>query len=543
MAEPKKVLRCAIYTRKSSEEGLEQEFNSLDAQREAGEAYIKSQGHEGWKLLKTAYDDGGFSGGNIDRPGLQQLMTDIRDRKIDVVVVYKVDRLSRSLSDFAQLIQLFEQHDVSFVSVTQQFNTTTSMGRLMLNVLLSFAQFEREVTGERIRDKIAASKKKGMWMGGIVPIGYEVTDRKLHIKEDDANTVRHIFRRYLELGSVTRLMHELRDQGIQTRKYTSAAGTIIGNRPFRRGHLYEVLNNRLYLGEIVHKGTSYAGEHAAIIDRELWDKVQASLASNRHAVKSDLRVESPSFMKGLFYDSAGNRMSPSHGQKRTHRYRYYVSRAILDKNPEGAGVVSKVSAQELEQLVEQEVLKALVQDDAMKREASGIRKLEQGLRRSELRRFIERVTLLSDSIAIDIRMTASDDSTRTHDNAGKTRTLTLPFSVQMRGGKTKLIASNDQPVFKEGPKEVLVKAVAQAWNWRRKLEAGTITSITSIAEAEGTTVTYISRMLRFAYLAPDMIEAILDGKAPENFSGMMLRTPLPLAWSDQRKAFGLSSMI
>ncbi|MFZ2469191.1 MAG: recombinase family protein, partial [Parvibaculum sedimenti] len=332
--EPVKPQRCAIYTRKSSEEGLEQEFNSLDAQREAGEAYIKSQSHEGWKLIKTAYDDGGFSGGNVERPGLRRLTADIEARKIDIVVVYKVDRLTRSLSDFARLIQVFEQNDVSFVSVTQQFNTTTSMGRLMLNVLLSFAQFEREVTGERIRDKIAASKKKGMWMGGTVPMGYEARDRKLLIKEKDAEVVRHIFRRYLELGNVSSLMHELRAQGTRTRAYTSEAGRAFGGRLFSRGHLYAILNNRLYLGEIVHKGVSHPGEHEAVIDQTLWDEVQKTLASNRHSFKTDLRVESPSFLKGLLQDSVGNRMSPSHGQKRHHRYRYYVSRAILEDRPD-----------------------------------------------------------------------------------------------------------------------------------------------------------------------------------------------------------------
>jgi len=541
MAEPRETLRCVIYTRKSSEEGLEQEFNSLDAQREAGEAYIKSQAHEGWKQLKASYDDGGYSGGNMERPGLQKLMIDIKARKIDVVVVYKVDRLSRSLSDFAQLIQIFEQHDVSFVSVTQQFNTTTSMGRLMLNVLLSFAQFEREVTGERIRDKIAASKKKGMWMGGIVPMGYEVRDRKLIIKEQDAELVRHIFRRYLELGSVTKLVHELKAQGFRTRKFVSESGKAYGDRYFSRGHLYLILNNRLYLGEIVHKEVSYTGEHEAIIEQDLWESVQKQLADNRVAFKADLRVESPSFLKGLLFDSAGNRMSPSHGQKRTHRYRYYVSRAILEKKPEEAGTISKVAAHEIELLVEQEVLKALIQNQDTKRLANEIRRLEQGPRRNELQRFINRVTLLEDSIRVEVRMKAADETTNHHNGDIETKTLTLAFSVQKRGGKTKLIASNNQPVFEEGPKQVLVKAVAQAWNWRKKLETGTITSITSIAKAEGTTVSYISRMLRFAYLAPDIIEAILDGKAPEKFSGMMLRDPLPLRWEDQRKAFGFTA--
>src|SRR4030088_966343 len=265
--------RCAIYTRKSSEEGLEQEFNSLHAQREASEAYILSQRHEGWVVVPTAYDDGGFSGGNLERPGLQRLLADVRAGRIDVIVTYKVDRLTRSLADFARLIEIFDAHHVSFVSVTQQFNTTTSMGRLTLNVLLSFAQFEREVTGERIRDKIAASKKKGMWMGGNPPLGYTVRDRKLVVIEREAETVRHIFQRYADLGSVRLLKAELEAQGTVGKRWTSASGKTWGGKPIGRGALYLILQNRLYCGEIVHKDQSYPGEHRAIIDPALWDTV------------------------------------------------------------------------------------------------------------------------------------------------------------------------------------------------------------------------------------------------------------------------------
>src|ERR1700731_2391239 len=267
--------RCAIYTRKSSEEGLGQEFNSLHAQREACEAYIRSQRHEGWVVIPTAYDDGGFSGGTIERPGLQHLLADIRLGNVDVVVTYKVDRLTRALADFARLIEIFDKHAVSFVSVTQQFNTTTSMGRLTLNVLLSFAQFEREVTGERIRDKIAASKKKGMWMGGMPPLGYQVCDHKLVIVPGEADTVRHIFRRYLALGSVRLLRDQLQLQGVVSKQWTSSSGRSWGGKPIARGALYLMLQNRIYHGEIVHKDQHYPGEHQAIIEPQLWEAVQA----------------------------------------------------------------------------------------------------------------------------------------------------------------------------------------------------------------------------------------------------------------------------
>src|SRR5689334_15518560 len=294
--------RCAIYTRKSSEEGLEQEFNSLAAQREACEAYIRSQQHEGWVLVRTRYDDGGFSGGNLERPAAQRLLTDIRAGRIDIVVVYKVDRLTRSLADFARLVELFDASGVSFVSVTQQFNTTSSMGRLTLNVLLSFAQFEREVTGERIRDKIAASKKKGMWMGGNPPLGYDARDRKLLVNEAEAETVRHIFRRYLELGSVRLLKEELEAQGILSKARLSALGRTWGGNRFARGALYLMLQNRIYLGEVVHKKQHYPGEHASIVDRDLWERVQARLAANSVEREGGGRATSPSLLAGLLFD-------------------------------------------------------------------------------------------------------------------------------------------------------------------------------------------------------------------------------------------------
>src|SRR5271169_2222995 len=339
---------CAVYTRKSTDDGLEQEFNSLHAQREAAEAYIRSQQHEGWRLLAEKYDDGGYSGGNLERPALKRLMADIRAGKVQTVVVYKVDRLTRSLSDFARLIELFEARGVSFVSVTQQFNTTTSMGRLMLNVLLSFAQFEREVTGERIRDKIAASKKKGMWMGGTPPIGYELKDKKLLVNQKQVKVVRRIFGRYAALKSVAKLCRELKVQGYRTKPFTSGAGQSHGGKPFTRGHLYRILQNRVYLGEVTHKDASHRGEHAAIIEEQLWEQVQQVLASNRRVASTGSRCESSSLFKGLVFDDAGNRMSPAHANHAGRRYRYYVSQALLQQRKEDAGSLPRLPAHDFE---------------------------------------------------------------------------------------------------------------------------------------------------------------------------------------------------
>ena len=319
-------VRCAIYTRKSSEEGLEQAFNSLDAQREACEAYVLSQKHEGWAALPQMYDDGGVSGGTMERPALQRLLADIAAGKIDTVVVYKVDRLTRSLSDFARIVDVFEAHGVSFVSVTQAFNTTSSMGRLTLNMLLSFAQFEREVTGERIRDKIAASKQKGMWMGGLPPLGYDVADRKLVINQKEAETVCHIFRRSVDLGSVSTLQEELDAVSIVSKRRVDRFGRECGGKSLARGALYLMLQNRIYRGEIVHKQASYPGEHQPIIDQALWETVQGQLAENRVECRTGARAAEPSLLAGLVHDDAGERMTPTHANKKGTRYRYYVRR-------------------------------------------------------------------------------------------------------------------------------------------------------------------------------------------------------------------------
>ena len=347
-------LRCAVYTRKSSEEGLEQEFNSLDAQRESCEAYIASQRSEGWVPVRDHYDDGGISGGTLERPALQRLLADIEDGLVDVVVVYKIDRLSRSLMDFAKLVEVFDRNQVTFVSVTQSFNTTTSMGRLTLNVLLSFAQFEREVTAERIRDKFAASRAKGMWMGGCPPLGYDVKARKLIVNDDAAANVRFIFKRFVEIGSGTTLLRELTQRGITTRQ----------GKPITKGFLYRMLNNRVYLGEAVHKGTSYPGEHDAIIDRELWDAVRTILKESPRVRANRSRANTPALLKGLLWGSNGAAFSPSHTRKNGKLYRYYVSQTLLRQGA-GACTMGRISAAEIEGTVVEQLRSVFRQPEAI----------------------------------------------------------------------------------------------------------------------------------------------------------------------------------
>ncbi len=343
---PARRLRCAVYTRKSSEEGLDMEFNSLDAQRESCEAYVASQRAEGWVCMRERYDDGGFSGGTLDRPGLKTLLEDVEAGLVDVIVVYKIDRLSRSLMDFAKLVEAFDRNNVTFVSVTQAFNTTTSMGRLTLNILLSFAQFEREVTGERIRDKFAASRAKGMWMGGFVPMGYDVVDRKLVINEAEAATVRHMFQRFVELGSATLLTRELVAKGTLNKR----------GKPIDKGFLYKLFRNRVYLGEAVHKGTSYPGEHQAIIDQPLWDQVHAILQESPRQRAANTRAKTPAMLKGLIFTGTGVAMTPTMTKKGSRLYRYYTSMdAIRNRAGEGTDAFVRLNAGMVEAAVIQHI--------------------------------------------------------------------------------------------------------------------------------------------------------------------------------------------
>ena len=351
MTASSKTIRCAIYTRVSTDSGLDQEFNSLDAQYDAASAYIRSQAHAHWTLVRTRYDDGGFSGGSTDRPALQRLLEDVKARKVQVIVVYKVDRLTRSLADFAKLVELFDAHGVSFVSVTQQFNTTTSMGRLTLNVLLSFAQFEREVTAERIRDKVAASKRKGLWVGGMVPLGYRLKDGKLYIVEEQAKQVRTIFSRYLELGSVNRLVIELRERDFRTKVRKLSNGRTRGGVPFTQGTLFYILRNRFYIGEVLYKGEICPGSQPPLIERELFEAVQKRLTEQR-SHNNRTKIKSNALLRHILFDEAGNAMLPTHATKRGVRYRYYVSLPYLrGLTKPTIGAVVRVPAIEIETTV------------------------------------------------------------------------------------------------------------------------------------------------------------------------------------------------
>ena len=380
-------LRCAVYTRKSTEEGLDMEFNSLDAQREACEAYVASQKAEGWLLVPDRYDDGGFSGGTLERPALQRLIADIEARRVDVVVVYKIDRLSRSLMDFAKLVEVFDRNNVTFVSVTQSFNTTTSMGRLTLNILLSFAQFEREVIGERIRDKFAASRKKGMWMGGFVPLGYDVKNRKLIINEAEAATVRMIFERFIKLGSATELVRKLRAEAVRGKQ-----GKLID-----KGYIYKLLNNRVYIGEAVHKGVAYPGEHQAIIDRTLWDRVHAVMSESPRKRAANTRAQTPSLLKGLIFGPTGRAMTPAHTRKGGKLYRYYVSTDVLKRDAE-ACTVRRVPAAEIESAVVDQLHGLLRAPEIVVRAWRAARQSMDGIDEADVRDALNRLDPLWDEL-------------------------------------------------------------------------------------------------------------------------------------------------
>jgi DNA invertase Pin-like site-specific DNA recombinase len=528
-----KHLRCAIYTRKSSEHGLEQDFNSLDAQREAAEAYIKSQAHEGWRLVKAHYDDGGLSGGTLDRPALQLLLADIRSRKVDVVVVYKVDRLTRSLADFAKLVELFEAHGVSFVAVTQQFNTTTSMGRLTLNVLLSFAQFERELAGERIRDKFAASRRKGMWMGGTIPLGYNVRERKLVINDEEADRVRLIFRRYLAVGCVAKLREDLDRRGVRSKRRVLTSGRILGGGSFDRGALYHLLQNRIYRGEVVHKGVVYPGEHEPIVDEKLWSAVQDRLAENR-ATRRKSRVETGALLGGLIYDDRDNIMSPTYSIRRGNRYRYYISSALLRDRRSEAGSRARVNADDIERLVI-EILGTELSEAGLVTDSTSAS--WSARTRTTLRETVERVIVQPDQIQI-IRKVAPTSSAAgsDEDQVPKALTAALPTS-RPRARKEIIIpgATNTSPRRLD---QALILAIARAKFWMRDLHARKYADTKEIARRFQLSDAHVRRILRFGYLAPDIVEAIIEGRQPRSLTVKRLLRGIPCAWAEQRAAFG-----
>ena len=565
-----RTVRCAIYTRKSSEEGLEQDFNSLDAQRESCEAFILSQKHEGWDALSAMYDDGGISGATMVRPALQRLLDDVRNGKVDVVVVYKVDRITRSLADFAKIVETFDAHGISFVSVTQQFNTTTSMGRLTLNVLLSFAQFEREITGERIRDKIAASKKKGMWMGGLPALGYDVRNRKLVVNQKEAKTVRHIYRRYAELASVRLLKHELDADGVVSKIRRGQNGRRWGGKPLARGALYLMLQNRIYLGEIVHKDKSYSGEHDAIVDQDLWDAAQRTLTQNRVERATGCGAVEPSLLVGLLYDDDGARMTPSHAVKNGKRYRYYVSQPLITESRSVAPTGRRIPAGDIEQLVADRVRTFLANEaeiygaieahapngaDQLRliqwsaELAGSWGKLSAAEQRSVLRTLIARIDVRPERIDLHLapaRLLALLRRDRLDlsviAQAGEDDnwfTLSIPARLKRVGLGTKMII---QGARSDEPDASLIKVQIKAHEFWYKLVNGDGSSIAELAKREGVTGSYVTRLVRLTFLAPDIVKDILDGHHPPtvNAAKLLKDTRLPLDWNEQRASLGFA---
>ena len=558
---PRKKLRCAIYTRKSSDEGLEQDFNSLDAQREACEAYIASQKHEGWACLAEIYDDGGISGATLDRPALQRLLADIEARKVDVVVVYKVDRLTRTLADFAKIVEIFDAHKVSFVSVTQQFNTTTSMGRLTLNVLLSFAQFEREVTAERIRDKIAASKKKGMWMGGNVPLGYDTKNKALIINPAEAKTVRKLFALYLECGNVKATAKKAGRLGIATKIRIYADGRTAGGKPFREGLLYHFLQNPIYVGRIRHKKNTYPGLHSAIIDNTTWDSVQRRIGENRVARRERAYAREPSPLAGLLFGDKGTPFTPTHAVKKGKRYRYYVERgAIRNNGSEPRRRYRRFAATEIESVVIGAIT-MLLQAPTKLLEAIGIPRLDASATKSAIAAASCRATALGSPEGLDrhllmrkllLRVTVGEEQVEirlsrealreavgiteaTDETDNEAFSITVPVRLRPRGVELKFVILD--PAFRQAPKmdPTLIRGIVRANAWFDGLITGKFKTLRDIANREKLPERYVRRIFELAFLSPDITEAVLDGRQPEDMmlEELVAGCSLPLAWPDQ----------
>jgi site-specific DNA recombinase len=525
-----KSVRCAIYTRVSTEHGLDQEFNSLDAQYDAASAYIKSQAHAGWTLIRSRYDDGGYSGGSTDRPDLQRLLEDIRARKIDVIVVYKVDRLTRSLADFAKLVELFDAHGVSFVSVTQQFNTTTSMGRLTLNVLLSFAQFEREVTSERIRDKIAASKRKGLWVGGTLPLGYEMKEGKIAIVEEEAELVRSIFRRYLELGSVNELLRDLKERNIRTKTRRLSTGATRGGIPFGRGALYYLLSNHFYTGEVKYKNEILPGEQPAIMDRVLFDAVrQKSLAKWSH--RTVVRNNSDHLLTGLLFDDGGHRMVPTHATKAGVRYRYYVSTPFLhgEAKTASAGSVSRVPAADIEETI----VKFLKKHLAAKQDKSTTSAMT-------LRDLVAGIVVHKDELVVRLKSDNADEASDPPDD----RSLSIPWQKPPSKRARQILLPHNASRSDVRPEQFerrarLVSAIARGRRWLDDVVSGRVTTVPELCTREQCSARQVNMTISLAFLAPNLVKAAVEGRLPRGIGIERLRDP-PTEWSRQFEALGLN---
>jgi len=581
-----KLQRAAIYTRKSTDAGLEQDFNSLDAQREACAAYIKSQAHEGWRLLPELYDDGGLSGASLERPALKRLLRDIEADSIDIIVVYKVDRLTRSLTDFSKLVELFDKHAVSFVSVTQQFNTTSSMGRLTLNVLLSFAQFEREVIGERIRDKVAQSKAKGIWMGGPVPLGYDLGDRELLVNPEEAAQVREIYELYLESGSVRALQSALARRGITSKVRHQKNGRTTGGKPLSRGHIYRLLANPIYLGKLPHKGKLYDGKHESIIEPDLWEKVQDRLKSNTQGYRRAV-AQHPSLLAGILCTGDGRKLVPSHAVKKGRRYRYYIEQR--PGQAEAVGRKERYAALEVETAM---ITRYRIEQRPGQAEAVGRRERYAALEVETavitvLKRFLEdpiqvmaALSLESASPAVVRRLCdkAKGLSQRLSDSketlrlipevlaaviihpsklelivngtalanyldvriaeAQLTFTITSPIRLNRRGQELKFVLPlKDASENYCNPDPGLIRAVAKAHLWWQWITDGEVQSLREIAERENLDTPMVTRLIRLAFLSPKLISQIIEGMQPPSLTVKTLtrEIDLPLVWDAQEE--------
>jgi site-specific DNA recombinase len=552
-------IRCAIYTRKSSEEGLNQAFNSLDAQREACEAYISSQRHEGWTAVTNHYDDGGYSGGNIERPALKRLLGDISAKLIDTVVVYKVDRLTRSLADFAKLVEQFDKQNVSFLAVSQPFNTTSSMGRLTLNVLLSFAQFERDVTGERIRDKVAASKRKGMWMGGLVPLGYEKQERSLIVNVKEAALVVEIYETFLKLGAVNELRDYLKQAGCHTKMRVGKAGAITGDKVFGDSGLRWILQNRIYRGEIEHNGVIYPGQHPAIIEKNLWDKVQLKIAENRQAPHEYLQTARPNILAGLLYDGKGNRFYTARAQKGSKCHRYYATK-IKGKNArKGDNRPVRLSASKVEDLVlsqmtlllrsSKRLMDLFVGVDTLPAEARYIVETIQDWSAAAtpvriqgiLRTVLKRVIVEREQIEIQVnkqalRRTILGLEYPTENISSHIEILTIDVTAQLRSaGVTRIAIPPCGPDQKPHFSSSLIRSIATAHDWVDRILSGEILTQRAIATRTGLAERDIHRLIRLAFIAPDITECILNGGQSQQLSSATWLKGAPMDWQEQRK--------
>jgi DNA invertase Pin-like site-specific DNA recombinase len=529
--------RCAIYTRKSTDEGLEQDFNSLDAQREACSAYILSQAGEGWEQIDEHYDDGGWSGGSMERPAINQLMDDVQAGRVDIIIVYKVDRLTRSLADFAKIVEILDEKDASFVSVTQAFNTTTSMGRLTLNVLLSFAQFEREVTGERIRDKIAASKRKGMWMGGTVPHGYYVHERKLLVNDKEAKEVRYIFNRYLELGSTMKLVDELAVKGIRTRQRNLTCGRKIGNVHFGRGPLGHLLKNQVYIGKTKHKDAVYDGEHEAIIDLETFDKVQALIAANNNDKRTSKNAKLPSLLAGLIFDPDRRPMSPMRGQKGDRQYCYYVTRF---KPGEDKSTIYRLPAGEVDGLVLDALCQMLKTSSPPDDPCCQVQWMQDLNRRVDLAsgvhslpRHEQKALLLAHAARVEVMEACIDVTFTTNDI---NNTISTPATLARRGNELRLALPPEHAAAgNQSIDQTLVRLVAQGFAAREYLLAGKYSDQVGAYDRK-----HLLRLARVSWLAPDIISTIVEGRHPIQLTARhLLRcSDTPMDWQHQRSFLG-----